>query len=83
MGKKNTAGGIPAVNLASDSDGCEIHQSGEGGIACLVIGGDVSHVLQPDHRRFGRDIKGIGDAGTKSCRRTSLPWYEFGIVPAL
>ena len=49
------------MNLASDSDGCEIHQSGEGGIACLVIGGDVSHVLQPDHRRFGRDIKGIGD----------------------
>ena len=49
------------MSLASDSDGSEIHQCGESGIACLVIGRNVSHVLQPDHRRFGRDIKGIGD----------------------
>lgn len=54
------------MELALVSDGSEVHQGGEGRIACLVIRRDVAHVLQTDDRRFGGHVKGVGDLGDQS-----------------
>ena len=51
------------MELVLVGNGSEVHQGGEGRIACPVIQRDISHVLQTDNRRLGGDVKGVGDLG--------------------